>query len=300
MVKFLAIANRKGGVGKSTITTMLAHSLAVWEKKRVLVLDLDSQANTSLILFGGTNWYNARKANKTISDYLSDNYAVTDSFIDTNKYIHNNVSDLVLKNGNFPPISLVPGSLILEDQERGELITLTNQNFNLLEAEVIVIRRIAQLIRALEADFDVILMDCPPGLSLSTRAALAIAEKVIVPFKPDFVSTFAVDRIADMIGWKNKDDTFTPFEKRKYWALVNFLVKEKGTDEVRDAHNIIIQEVGAYHPLLNTRIEQSIEIARAFDWNESERSSIEQKYGDGLVYIDNLCKEVLSIVNNNQ
>ena len=53
MAEFLAVANRKGGVGKSTISVMLAHAFAVWGGKRVLMLDLDSQCNASLILQGG-------------------------------------------------------------------------------------------------------------------------------------------------------------------------------------------------------------------------------------------------------
>ncbi len=50
---FLAVANRKGGVGKSTITTMLAHGFAATGEQRVLVVDLDTQCNSSIILTGG-------------------------------------------------------------------------------------------------------------------------------------------------------------------------------------------------------------------------------------------------------
>ena len=53
MALFLAVSNRKGGVGKSTISTMLAYAFAVWSKKKVLLIDLDAQSNSSLILLGG-------------------------------------------------------------------------------------------------------------------------------------------------------------------------------------------------------------------------------------------------------
>ena len=72
MAYFLAVANRKGGVGKSTIAVMLAHAAAVIDGKRVLILDLDSQCNASLILLGGQGWSEARRAGKTIADYLFD------------------------------------------------------------------------------------------------------------------------------------------------------------------------------------------------------------------------------------
>ena len=72
MAFFMAVANRKGGVGKSTVAVMLAHALSVYGGKRVLVLDLDSQCNASLILMGGQGWNEARKAGRTISDYFYD------------------------------------------------------------------------------------------------------------------------------------------------------------------------------------------------------------------------------------
>ena len=51
---------------------MLAHGLAVYGGKRVLLIDLDSQCNASLILMGGQGWNEARKAGKTIADYFYD------------------------------------------------------------------------------------------------------------------------------------------------------------------------------------------------------------------------------------
>ena len=70
MATFVAVANRKGGVGKSTIAIMLAHAAAIWGGRRVLVMDLDSQCNASLILIGGQGWCEARKANVTIVAYF--------------------------------------------------------------------------------------------------------------------------------------------------------------------------------------------------------------------------------------
>src|SRR5512137_1830523 len=72
MAFFLAVANRKGGVGKSTISVMLAHAYAVWGKKRVLLLDLDAQCNASLILQGGEGWRDAMLQGRTIREYFDD------------------------------------------------------------------------------------------------------------------------------------------------------------------------------------------------------------------------------------
>ena len=74
MAEFLAIANRKGGVGKSTVAVMLAHAAAAWSGRRVLVMDLDTQCNASLMLVGGEGWDKARRAGEPISDYFYDRF----------------------------------------------------------------------------------------------------------------------------------------------------------------------------------------------------------------------------------
>ena len=74
MTFFLAVANRKGGVGKSTVSVMLAHAFSVWGGKRVLILDLDSQCNSSMILLGGEGWVQARSDKKTVADFFSETF----------------------------------------------------------------------------------------------------------------------------------------------------------------------------------------------------------------------------------
>ena len=109
MAEFLAVANRKGGVGKSTISVMLTHAFAVWGGKRVLLLDLDSQCNASLILQGGEGWVSARKAHKTIADYFLDTF--DESAGAPRDYLVHNVGDVRDGNGRKPVISLLPGSM---------------------------------------------------------------------------------------------------------------------------------------------------------------------------------------------
>jgi cellulose biosynthesis protein BcsQ len=57
---FIAVSNRRGGVGKTTVTMMLAYGLSVARRQRVLVIDLDAQASTSIVLMGHERWRAAR------------------------------------------------------------------------------------------------------------------------------------------------------------------------------------------------------------------------------------------------
>lgn len=285
----LAIANRKGGVGKSTVATMIAYGFAVWGKQRVLIVDLDAQCNTSLILLGGQSWSLARTRSQTISDYFGDRFDHADREFDT--YFFHQAGDVAGQSKSVPQISLVPGSVELEDIEHELLHRITGRTRNLHEAEQGVIARMAVMLRDLKRDYPVLIFDCPPGLSFATQAALKIASKIIVPFRPDFVSAFAVDRISRMIEGKLAlpDVNAIPHKKRRYVALANFV-----TDDVAAQERL--QDIEDYHPVMKTRIPVDEGIADAFSWR-GNRVSIEEKYGrDGVKVARALWQEVKAII----
>ena len=105
----LTVANRKGGVGKSTITTMLAHGFAVTGEQRVLVVDLDTQCNSSIILTGGEKWEWARRNRMTVADYFNDKY--DRPRLRPDDYILRQVGDIEAPLGE---LSVLSGSLDLK------------------------------------------------------------------------------------------------------------------------------------------------------------------------------------------
>src|SRR5208283_2071589 len=100
----LAVANRKGGVGKSTVTTMLAHGFAAIGEQRVLVADLDTQCNSSIILTGGEKWDAARRGRQTIAEYFDQKY--DRAKLRPDEFILNNVGDIAMPAGS---VSVLPG-----------------------------------------------------------------------------------------------------------------------------------------------------------------------------------------------
>ncbi len=290
MTYYIAVANRKGGVGKSTIAVMLAYSLATWGNKRVLVMDLDSQCNTSLILQGGEGWRRSKNEGLTIADYF---YELFDGNRPAAKdYIVNGVGDVLGDDGKPPALSLLPGSLLLEDVQ-GELYLMQAKQGS--DPSVIgqrVRARIAQLIKRFETNFDVVLLDCPPGLSFAALAAIKTADKVIVPFRPDYVSQFAVDRVAMLIEEKgNLDDVLDiPEEQRRYITLAN-CVRDSGPDRV------MVEVVSADHPLLQTAMPLKNSISDAFEWSPKKKTMTE-KYGDGTANLRALYAEIAAFIPN--
>ncbi len=286
MAEFLAVANRKGGVGKSTISVMLTHAFAVWGGKRVLLLDLDSQCNASLILQGGEGWVSARKAHKTIADYFLDTF--DESAGAPRDYLVHNVGDVRDSNGKRPVISLLPGSLMLEDAQ-GELYIKEARQAK--DPDVVGTRvrgRLERMIRRFEGNYDVVILDCAPGLSFAALAALKTADLVLVPFRPDYVSQLAVDRVALLIEGRRTgaDLAELPLDARRYACVANSM---RGTGREQN----IFDEIALDHPMLNARLPQSAAIADAFDYRDDPRS-IEDKYGDATGDVRAMYEEVAS------
>lgn len=289
MAYFLAVANRKGGVGKSTVTVMLAHAFAVWGKKRVLVLDLDSQCNASLILLGGEGWLAARKSYRTIADYFYDLF--DENHPEPRDYLAHRAGDVSGTDGKPPMISLLPGSLLLEDVQ-GELYVKEARQAK--DPDLVATRvrgRLERLLRRFEGNFDIVLLDCAPGLSFAALAALKAADRVLVPFRPDYVSQLAVDRVAQLIEGKRSDADLreVPLSQRRYVCLANG-ARPAGKDR------LIVEEIGLNHPVLLTRVPQSDAIANAFDWSEGLKP-IEEKYGaEGTNALRRLYDELSAVI----
>lgn len=287
MAFYLAVANRKGGVGKSTITVMLAHSLAIWGGKRVLIIDLDSQCNASMILIGGEGWVAARAGRRTVADYFSDSFSGRAA--KPTAYLLDRVGDVVDSAGRQPNISILPGSLLLDDVQ-GELFLLQADQRSAADISTGLKQRLIESIRRFDKDFDIVILDCAPGLSFAALAGLEMADKIIVPFRPDYVSLLAVDRVALMIeGRRDLDDlALVPLSKRRYACLANY-VRDNGREK------LLIEEIGLAHPVFATELPQRDGIANSFDWL-AQSSTIEQKYGNAVDDVRSLYDEVASLL----
>jgi chromosome partitioning protein len=163
--RVLAIANQKGGVGKTTTSINLATAIAA-TGLRVLLIDLDPQANATTGLGLNPNLDRA-----TSYDLLLGEIALADAIEPT----------------LIPNLQLLPSSMNLAGAEI-ELVALPRREFRLADA-------LAEKLHA----FDLVLIDCPPSLGLLTLNALAAADAVLVPLQCEYYALEGVSHLVRTI-----------------------------------------------------------------------------------------------------
>lgn len=163
MGKIISIANQKGGVGKTTTAINLAASLAVLEKK-VLVIDADPQANTT----SGLNFSPNNEEKRTLYEVMIGRISVEDALIQTE------IANLHMIPSH---INLVGAEIELFDVDRRETI-------------------LRDALAPVRDSYDYIIIDCSPSLGVITVNCLAAADSVIIPVQPEF---FALEGLGKLL-----------------------------------------------------------------------------------------------------
>jgi chromosome partitioning protein len=175
----IAIMNTKGGVGKSTLVLALAEALSTHHGKNVLVIDSDAQASVSSMLMTVSNLYKLQSEGATIVDYLHAT-VLKGQTAEWPKFIVRNVSDV----DDSRTVFLLPSDMQLTLLER----EVSKESLHARLRAVI-----AELLVGVRKVFDVVLIDCPPGLSVLTESWLREADFHISPTKADYVSVCGLE-----------------------------------------------------------------------------------------------------------
>ncbi|OKZ01344.1 MAG: chromosome partitioning protein ParA [Bacteroides sp. CAG:1060_57_27] len=163
MGKVIAIANQKGGVGKTTTAINLAASLAVLEKK-VLIIDADPQANTT----SGLNFSPDNDEKRTLYELMIGQIDVTDALIQT----------------EMEKLHMIPSHINLVGAEI-ELLNFPEREFVMKKA-----------LAPIRDQYDYIIIDCSPSLGIITINSLTAADSVIIPVQPEF---FALEGLGKLL-----------------------------------------------------------------------------------------------------
>ncbi|WP_296492548.1 ParA family protein [Rhodoferax sp.] len=168
MAKIFCIANQKGGVGKTTTTVNLAAGLAK-VGQRVLMVDLDPQGNATM-----GSGVDKRKLELTVYDVLLESASIAEARVQSSKLVDAGCSYDILGANR----ELAGAEVEMVELERRE-------------------KRLKNALTQVEKDYDFILIDCPPSLSMLTLNGLCCAHGVIVPMQCEY---FALEGLADLVN----------------------------------------------------------------------------------------------------
>ena len=187
---FIAVANMKGGVGKTTTVVGLAEFLALERRASVLVVDLDQQASVSLCTVGDAMLSQMMQQGRTIESYLRVRLIEgRDGSLPSR--IRRNACNL-LHDGRPVFTSLLPSSPRLRIVERDLLIEMTKRGMEFTAIVGALAGLFADDFAKLRGDFDYVLFDCAPGISPLTEVAINASDLVLIPTIPDRLSAFGL------------------------------------------------------------------------------------------------------------
>jgi len=175
----IAMMNTKGGVGKSTLVMAVAETLSAHHRKNVLVVDSDAQSSVSSMLMTVSSLYKLQSEGATIVDYLHGTVLKGET-VEWPKFIVRNVSDVE----DVRSVFLLPSDMQLTLFER----EVSKESLHPRLRSVI-----ADLLSEISKIFDIVLIDCPPGLSILTESWLREADFHISPTKADYVSVCGLE-----------------------------------------------------------------------------------------------------------
>ena len=169
MGKIIAVANQKGGVGKTTTSVNLS-ALVADMGKRVLLVDIDPQGNASSGLGRG------HEDGLTVYDVLIGECRAREAVVET----------------GYGPLALMPTAIELAGAEI-ELVGMDNREALLNDA-----------LEGIKQEFDYIFIDCPPSLSLLTLNALTAADTVLIPIQCEYYALEGVGQLVNTIKLMRK------------------------------------------------------------------------------------------------
>ncbi len=264
-MRIVSVVNMKGGVGKSTSVCMIAEALAVHSGLRVLVVDLDPQSNASMMLCGLDKWSELREAEKTLDAFFNQFVHGTEPRR-FHEFIAHKVTDLVEQ----PAVDLVVATPEFRYVERDALDKFIRQGFLINAVQERLARLTSSAVESVAGNYDLVLFDCPPGISLFAEAAIAMSEFVVIPTIPDYVSRLGI------FAFRRR--AIKSMEQRRFAEESIFTLITKFDPNLM-LHESEMQSLRAEFQTFNTIIPQNENIARAGEWSVPARS-FEQKYGN--------------------
>lgn len=182
--KIIAVLNRKGGVGKTTLSIAISEALIAFGSGSVLLVDLDPQSSASEVMMPKTDlaeWSSQRKTFPALLDKATKSKLNRDEVMEhVRSMVHLNIDKSDMR------LDLLPNSHELWDLE---------YSIKGSDSVDVFTRAVNQVFSVLFAGYDFVVIDCPPGRTISSDVAIAQADLVLTPFNYDALSEWGMGRM---------------------------------------------------------------------------------------------------------
>ncbi len=297
--RVIAVANMKGGVGKTVTVIALSQALCADNPaKKVCILDFDAQASASFCVAGDLIHTLLITSGKTVDAFLEDYWINEKTNGGLTSRVRNAVSTVAYRNQPFD-ISLIASSPDLRIVERALLYTLSRSGLNVAQIEAKLCRLISHEMESLQRNYDYLIIDCPPGISLLTEAAIRVADLVIVPTIPDYLSVLGLNAFKAN-AWDRLAAADGPLPPPK--SMPHVLITRYRKDNREHLKNVnslttLAAERGQDFKLFKTKFPESVVVPRATERMANDVPLFMNLWSRLVPTLQDLCSEVLDAID---
>lgn len=282
--KTIAVVNMKGGVGKTTVSVSLAETFAAVFGMDTVVLDLDAQASCSFALLGEGGFERMRNAGRHAVDFFGSMRPGRAAEVALDDYLTAPASRL----DPTPSLALMGSLPRLQKLEREILCSFAREGYDEAAIADAVAQHLKDGISSALERIDVVVIDCPPGVSSFTEAAIRAADLVIAPVTPDYLPALGLEAFLFQ--------TVEPLRRKGEFkgglkVLFN-RVESRTRTQARFIEQIsgVAADFGERMRLFDTRLPQSRDLARAVEPPEGA-ATFENKYKSAAPALRELAQE---------
>src|SRR5262245_39474681 len=284
----MAAINFKGGTGKTTVALAIAEGLCRLLKKRIAVVDCDFQCSASIALLGRRSLNDLIRKNATMDCQLQRNLTeknaepLGSSAVKTHFCVKEAAGLMYLLPGN-PEMPRRERQIVASFLPRSDIDAA-------YEKAAI---RMGEQFRSLLEEFDFILIDCPPGLTLFSEAAIRAADGLVIPTLPNEISFAAIDHLRAEIERARPDRSF---DDLLVGTVVSKVRHRNGNGSAAHRAHMesmerLLDRVAPQFRLLRPYLPYCRELEGA-TWRDDEgRASFANRYGPSSAMIERLVEE---------